>query len=720
MATSAAFVAPTVTLVSGSANAALSTVSQVLRTLPYAVVAIGITFFAVYFLPEQTTAFRAIECGFREAGYFHVEYVEPVLARLSQIYNPLSCWWNTFFYSSRILIQNVLFDLFLECSGGNFITPIIDLMQAVLVDITVQQVLNYEVILSRPINTTAIVQPMKDIGTTLETVLCCGCNDLCILWQWVLAPLQDDNLYCLIQQAFDFAFWLVRPAFQFVIEFLYFQPLSRPTFGALATAWCRTVDCAGQLIGNFLQYLLDNILGLSAVSVEQIMCPISLFYCGWGKTLQLGLEAAVNADRVIGYPGDPYVTETLRPLFKDVMNLIAVPTEVLRLEDVYPAFLNDSIGASGYDYSTRLLPSEVLVTANLQQCLCTNIQLFTANITATTFDLCTITNLLTPVVDVLFFAADFSLNIFRLDEWAPRMDFAFVESIFLPGGALSAIPELAKPISPAAQQAIETGIAMMGEFTRWFMELIRVAINTGDDFGFFVPDSLYSGTRIRCSRFPAAIVPEAANSCSWIDASEVFLPALIDRAANAACLAEQEFSASFLLTFESTVVCRTAGALSEWWKALNALIIPTIYNTIFGDPDDWWGGPSEAFQAAVEEVGRTYVQLVYLGTCSLTKVIFKFFGLTSTADPCQCLTAAGEKLAARIGRLGASVIINFGREFSINAPYFRTGTQQSPGIDRTFMSAYDALGRVTGVGPKGDVDLVVEAGIEVRSRVYAW
>lgn len=716
METVAQLATPVLTLLVSVITATFTVVRVFLQTLPIVIFVLLVSLLAASTVRQQSRIISAVECGFRSVGYFYEERIQPFVVQLSKLYNPLSCYSNAYYYMMGFFIQNTLWDVAEDCNVVDLVPPVFGLVEAVSIDILFNQVMNYQYVLTQPVNSTAIEQPIKDIGAQLETIMCCGCNDLCFLWQWALSPLQDDNLFCVIQSAFDAIFWALSPALDYAFWVLsaFAGPIPRPNFKKLADALCSLTDCAVKLLANVLQYANDNIVGLFTVNVGDIACSWTWAWCTMLQILAFLLESLANADRIIAWPTDTYISEALRGNLALLLNMIALPTEVVRIEDTFPAYLTDDIGTSGYDYSTQLLPSQLPLPITLQTCLCNTMKALTLNIVPAQFDMCSITNGLVPLVDAIFFVMDLSLNIYRFDQWAPRMDPSFLETLFLPDGAMSIIPAAVATFDADLGIVMEVMIAGFAELGRWLFELTRLAFMGKDQFGLFLPDSLYSDTRIRCSRYPTADIPEAVSSCDLQNQLLVFSPAYRVRAIDAICRFEGNFEEDFKTDDEKGTLCKIARRYDEFITALSKLSIRVIYGAIFSDPDDYFAGPGDDLQQDVENL---VVASIGLGepVCNFNQRIFRFLDITPTADPCLCTRRALEKLGGSVARILMSIAINLARDFDVNGPYFQAGQQQSPGIQRSLLSNFGPTGRPTNLPTdiKGDVERVIEAYVEL-------
>jgi len=682
------------------------------QALPLILLTALISVFFMLIVPHHASIIANVEFARRRVGWFYQDFIRPVISRFSTLLNPLICWYNTFVYIANFWIRNVIYDIAILCNLESLLTPVVSLLEPLAVDFVIGQVLNYDYVFTRPLNITSLIQPMKDIFSTAETILCCSCNDLCIIFRWVLSPLQDDNLYCAIQAVLDAAFHIWRPVLNYVIVILYGGPIPRPDFGKLATAWCRFSFCLGNLVGNFVQYLITDIIGLDIVPINQIVCPVITWLCFVGKSFALLLDLAVNFDRVIDYPTDNYLNAEFRKDVKVILNMVAIPTEVVRIEDYYPVYAMDNIGSPvAYDYSTRVLPGELPLPYTAQECACLVTQILTANVTNNALDLCVIWNGATTIVDLTFFLGDTIINIWRFPDWTPRFDFAFSDNFLLPGGPFEIFVEMWRPVSAPIAEGLQYQLAVVGEAFRWISELVRLAFVRKDAFGFFLPDSMFSGPRVRCSRFPVSIVPEAAFSCSLLESTQTFWPALLDKWSASVCAAENDILDSLNIPLDLQVFCILSTQIGELLKASFRFVIGIIYGIAFGDPDGYLGGPGDDLQMDLEIIIRAIGGAVG-SVCQSFQAILIFFGLPGAIDPCSCFNTAFTNIIGNIGRLSVSIIVNLGRDFDINQPYFRAGQQQYPGINRTLMSGYDALGRPTGVGPVGDVERLVASVID--------
>lgn len=694
-------------------SAVFAAVRLLVYLLPFIAVALVISIMAVYVLPEQSTTIAAIELGMREIAYQYREIVRPLLIVLSEALNTIICWYNTFVYLANYYLRSILRELFTACNGISLLPPAAQLIRVVVADIAIAQALNPLYFFSYPINTTAIVQPMKDLGTATEAVLCCGCQDLCFMAQWLLSPLQDDNLYCVIQSAFDIFFWMIRPALDYAFNLVYTLPVTRPRFIYLSRAICRLADCAANLIGNFLQYLVDNIVGIGNVNFANILCPVTWVVCAASQVVATVVEAGFNADRIINFPADDYLITQVRDGLRVILNMIDLPTEVVHVETYFPVYASDVIGSPpAYDYSTRLLASQLPYGTSLRTCLCTAVNAVTLNISST-IDVCAIFGLLRPIVDLGFFVFDFGVNIFRFRTWAPRIDFAWVDSLFLPDGALAIIPAIIDTFNTDIGIIAQVLIGMAGELVRWVFEIIRLPLVGKDVFGFFLPPSLGPPVSIRCSRFPVSIVPAAASSCTWFEAATIFFPGLLKKLAIQICTVETGIANDFLAGAEVQFFCGIATDLVQLTVTIWTLIINVLYAIIFSDPEGYFGDFANELLQQQVEILAVYIVKLPSNVCTVVKVLFSFFNLPSTADPCANTTVAIQQAVSKGARMAISILVNFGREWSISSPYFVPGQQQHPTINRALLSGYDALGRESQTGPRGDVEQVVEAFVSV-------
>lgn len=671
---------------------------------------------AMVWIPWQSTIQRKVEQAARNAGFIYHDTFRPTLITLSDFYNTLICWWDLGWHLTQNFWTNILFDTIRDCGGFNsIITPATGVIQAALIDVFAYQILNVTNLISTPVNITPIIYPMTQLIDAIEFTLCCSCEDLCPIFTTFLDTLKDNNFWCAIQNAINSIFFLVRPILDFLIRLASSQPVIRPNFQLLGNFLCNTFYCTVAFLSALLQRMNDNIFTIISIfQITDITCGVAVTGCLISRAFVAVLDLIFHADLLIKWPNNYWLVSPLglRSSMRLFLNTIAEPTPVVIIETDFPEYALDLVGTYEgsplqYDYQTHLLLTETGVPDRMQTCGCNTLRALLSAFSLS-LDPCPILDGLTQIVDAVFFVFDAGVNIFRFRKWMRRMDFAFAEGLFQPkGGAISIVPRILAVFNANMARTMEVFAAFCADLLRYTLEAIRVPMLGQDTFGVFIPEPLYTRPHIRCGR--SQLFPDqAAMSCSLRSFVDIYIPYLTANASAALCAYEDDISEYIFFGLKLGVICCTASYAAIFINAAVRLIVYLFQNIAFGDPDLFFRGPSELIQQLSETLVISLARALACG-CRAVAAIFRYFKINPDgSDPCTCIDLGVSSALGAAVRLAEGVIINFTRNLSINAPYFQAGTPQSPGINRTFLSQLNPLGRPVGA-LKGDVELLIES-----------
>lgn len=701
-------------LVTGAFGAAGALLSQAqLIALTLALLVLGVAY-----VRNEPVIWSNVESAARTLSDFMITLIRPILSAVVALYNALICWVNFIIYMLRFILPETLRILLGECIGiGPLASDVGDIAVALLRDVAADQLLNTTVLLNRPVNISSLEVAVSRLAQRLIDGADCVCADLAPFVEVILSPLLNDQFWCALQSLVDTAFNLLRPLIQFLISLAELQPFPGLSFNDLSVSICRFGVCFTNVIADFLQKASDEIVGVfDGINMRRLLCAPANLLCIAGELLVMLLDIVFNFDRVIDYPSDTFLADTIRWRMRLALNYIAEPSPFREPSTATGVSLDPLI--SSYDRSTRLELFQITVAARLVDCLTEILRIITL-VTFNTIDVTLLVGVFPPLVDATFFLLDLLLNAHQPRRWAQYWDFSFVERVFAPDSVLQLPGELFRPLSPLLSGAWRKAVRGLAPVVRTPLELIRVLVRFGDQFGYFrTPGAFAPRTQIRCSAIASDVTVysgatgEVCNLRDGLDATFLSLT---------------EAGLDFCDGLEDGIqiapgsLCCMITNVPRVLRFFTLLTTESLLALPEGDPDNIFGEGDllqeylDAFSFALGQVATC--------ACQVISPVFDFFSL-SDANPCDCLQDSVSNIAKNTQRIVVGTTLSIARTGGFTGGYLQprvgiqpatfTGDPGDPnGGARRLLDGFRLTGASALVPVKGDVTFLTEAVVEL-------
>ena len=167
-----------------------------------------LSYLALTYVPP---AIENVEFAFRcRVNPFYEENVRPILDEIRKFFNSIICWWNAFVWFPYGATREVVFPLARECGFVPLVRAFGDFIGVLFKDWLIDYVSSRQ-FLQADLDFTRICAAWQDIWIKWQSLLCCGCMNLCpLLTKTPAIPsffasdqLRDVQTWCFISNTFS-------------------------------------------------------------------------------------------------------------------------------------------------------------------------------------------------------------------------------------------------------------------------------------------------------------------------------------------------------------------------------------------------------------------------------------------------------------------------------------------------------------------------------------
>ncbi|MDB9801169.1 hypothetical protein OAB94_02205, partial [Flavobacteriaceae bacterium] len=295
---------------------------------------IGLLILSYLVLTYVSPAIESVEFAFRcRVHPFYEENVRPILdGIIRKFFNSIICWWNAFVWFPYGTTREVVFPLARECGFVPLVRAFGDFIGVLFKDWLIDYVSSRQ-FLQADLDFTRICAAWQDIWIKWQSLLCCGCMDLCpLLTKTPAIPsffasdqLRDVQTWCFISNTFNGGMRFLQEALYVLRELIYpTQPvLPRPTFRRAFDAWCDASTCFWRSWENALQNLWDTFVPYEFVW-KDMFCMFDTMWCATLRTLNLLIKIILNGNMVLNHftnTDSTYWINVVKEDYKEILNL---------------------------------------------------------------------------------------------------------------------------------------------------------------------------------------------------------------------------------------------------------------------------------------------------------------------------------------------------------------------------------------------------------------
>ena len=398
------------TLFTGGASvvqAAATGVLQLWQTLTVVATLVGYAVLVAAATAVMWTVVQYHDKGFEDAEHFHRTSIMPLwkdelrdfvdLAR--KTWNALICWFNGGVFFAKSYVLQVIYPTFRDCGVKPFLRALFEFVKVVAQDLVLYLVSGAWT------TDTVSFSRIEPAGIVLSQewirLYTCSCSDLgdviklvpiptpLVLFPpgWIIVLSSEQwtfpETWRAMENAINAAAAVAQQAFSLSSQLLNFvlgnfapgQPFLRPDLRIATNFTVEAVRLAVRSTERAIQIIWDAYVPF-ALDWNMFLGALDEAFAVVLRTVVLVLHASLHVDRVVSYPGDPYLEEVIKPDLAEVLNLIAAPTNFADVQvpaaPAAPQFYLTSYYLDTNEPGTRSgRPNPVYQRARLEQGLCT-------------------------------------------------------------------------------------------------------------------------------------------------------------------------------------------------------------------------------------------------------------------------------------------------------------------------------------------------------------